>query len=151
MKATSFPEGKSMKAKSPRRPSEGKSMNRASQKCYEAVQVHERMILYFCMKRIARAFCRATCDYECMYDDCDVVVGISDGRNVWAVGRGETGLDTLPPFPLGSSVRCPPHLHSHPEPEVTSLVQSISFLCTRHTTPRAHHNYHCDSTVRNPK
>lgn len=37
--------------------------------------------------------------------ECDVVVGISDGKNVWAVGRGESGLDTLTPFTLGSKTR----------------------------------------------
>jgi hypothetical protein len=38
-------------------------------------------------------------------DECDVVVGISDGKTVWAVGRGESGLDTIPPFDFGSSTR----------------------------------------------
>jgi hypothetical protein len=40
--------------------------------------------------------------------ECDIVVGLSDGHNVWAVGRGDEkiGLDVLRPFPDGRFRPC---------------------------------------------
>jgi hypothetical protein len=44
-------------------------------------------------------------------DECDIVVGVSDGKTVWALGRGDAGRDTLPPFPYLDHRRSAGHFY----------------------------------------